>query len=469
MLKTIKMHNTIEIKKDASITATFWRYTVPAVAAMIVNGLYQLVDGIFVGHYIGADGLAAINIAWPVTTIVGGFGLMIGMGAGSLISIYRGENNSQKARTAMFTALLLCIGVGVLGSLYLLGLDKTLVDLQGATGAARQYALNYLEIFSYGAIITVAAGALPFLIRNDDSPMVATAMMVIGALLNIVLDYVFIGLFGWDLFGAAFATILAQLSTLFLGIVYLCSPYSKLSIFKHPLQVSFSDGKQSLKLGLSSLTMFMYYGVLIAFHNKLFVEYGSPISVAAFAIVGYLMALFYVLAEGVAEGMQPQVSFYHGAKQFDKIVKVVKLASLVSVMVGLTWIAVLNFFPEESIQLFNGNDNQALTDEATTGIRLHLSMMFLDGLIVIASMYFLSVNKGGTSLAISLSNMFAQLPFLYILPQFLGLEGVWLAMPISNIVLASIIIPMMWRHILRQRSQKYVGSDELITAAAIAD
>ena len=328
------MH-TEEINKDASITATFWRFTIPAVAAMIVNGLYQLVDGIFVGHYIGAEGLEAINIAWPVTTLVAGFGLLVGMGAGSVISIYRGENDLSKARNAMTTGLVLCLLLGALSSIYLFFSSEFLVDLQGASGAAHQYALNYLSVFTYGAVITVMAGALPFLIRNDDSPLVATGLMVIGALMNILLDYVFIGLWGWDLKGAAFATVLAQLSTVILGLCYFASPKSFLQIFKHPLSISFRDGKQSFYLGCSSLVMFMYYGVLVAFHNRLFVEYGSPVSVAAFAIVGYLMTLFYVVAEGIGEGMQPQVSFYHGAKQFDKIVQVVKLASGVAVAAGI--------------------------------------------------------------------------------------------------------------------------------------
>ncbi|MBV7300723.1 MATE family efflux transporter [Enterovibrio paralichthyis] len=438
------------LKPGESLTKTFWRYTIPAIAAMVVNGLYQMVDGIFVGHYIGAEGLEAINIGWPVIAVVGGTGLMIGMGSGSLISIYRGEGNLTGARTAMATGLVLTILLGLVASAYLLVGAEKLVDLQGVTGVARDYAINYLMVYALCAAVTVASSALPFLIRNDDSPVVATAMMVVGALANIVLDYLFIGVLDFKLAGAAWATVLAQGITVVIAMAYLLSKRSYLAIFRHKLNLSLSDAKQSMAMGVSSLVMFLYYGVLVAIHNRLFAEYGSPLSIASFAIVGYLMTLYYVVAEGIAEGMQPQVSYYHGAKQYQNIVKVAKLATVVSLGAGILWLAVLNLFPDTMIGLFN-NANETLMKEATYGMRIHLSAMYLDGLIVLASMYFLSVGKGGTSLAISVGNMLVQFPFLAILPRIYGVDGVWMSMPISNVVLASIVIPVMWRHIYRQK------------------
>ncbi len=137
-------------------------------------------------------------------------------------------------------------------------------------------------------------------------------------------------------------------------------------------------------------------------------------------------------------------------RQFSNIAKVTKLATMVSLGAGLLWLGVLNAFPEHVIGWFT-TGAPALVEEATLGIRLHLSAMYLDGLIILASMYFLSVGKGGTSLSISVANMLVQFPFLAIMPNLFGLQGVWMAMPLSNIVLASIVIPLMWRHIKRQR------------------
>ncbi|WP_236689297.1 MATE family efflux transporter [Photobacterium kishitanii] len=156
------MYTSSEIQQNSSIARTFWRYTIPTVAAMAVNGLYQVVDGVFVGHYVGAEGLAAINTSWPVIALVSGLGLLIGMGAGSLISIYRGEQNTEYARTAMVTGLGLIIALGLLASLYLIMFSEPLIALQGATGKTLQYANDYLMVFSLYGIITVASGALPF-------------------------------------------------------------------------------------------------------------------------------------------------------------------------------------------------------------------------------------------------------------------------------------------------------------------
>ncbi len=436
--------------KEASIIVTYWRFTIPAITAMLVNGLYQLVDGIFLGQYVGADGLAAINTAWPITTFVSGLGLMLGMGAGSLISLARGEGNWEKARSAMVTGLLLCFGLGILGTGYLAFFSQPLIALQNATANVSILALEYIKPFIWTAPLTVLAGALPFLIRNDESPLIATSMLVLGAFLNIFLDYLFIGIFQWALFGAALATVLAQLAIVLSAAFYFCSAYSLLRIFSHPLKWCFIKAQKTLVGGASSLVMFMYYGILVAVHNRLFAQYGSPTSVASFAIIGYLMTLFYVVAEGIGEGLQPQVSYYQGAQKYQPIKKVVMLASVVSFSVGMIWLGVLNLFPAQIIHFFDGKDNPSLITEAILGIRLHLSAMSLDGLIIIASMYFLSIGRGSISLCIAIANMFIQFPFLAILPFFWGLEGVWLAMPLSTIFLAIIVVPYMWYHILTQ-------------------
>lgn len=138
------------INKKESISRTFWRFTIPAIATMLVNGLYQIVDGVFVGHYMGQEGLAAINIAWPVISVLGGVGLMIGMGAGSLVSTFRGMRQSSKARQAMGTGLLLILLVGALCSAFLYAFGPALLALQGADGVVGLYAVEYVAVFFWG-------------------------------------------------------------------------------------------------------------------------------------------------------------------------------------------------------------------------------------------------------------------------------------------------------------------------------
>jgi len=156
--------------------------------------------------------------------------------------------------------------------------------------------------------------------------------------------------------------------------------------------------------------------------------------------------MYYLLAEGVAGGMQPPVSYYFGSGQVNKIKATLILAVKVVLITGICAVILLNLFPETMISLFVNND-PALMSETVNGLRLHLFSMFLDGFIALASVYFMAVNQGGKALSISAGNMLIQLPFLYLLPQWLGVDGVWLSVPVSNVVLFLVVAPMVWQDI----------------------
>lgn len=434
-----------------SISQNFWRYAIPSIAAMMVTGLYQIVDGIFVGHYVGYQGLAAINMAWPITYLLSGLGLMIGIGGGTLISIARGEKNAHHAQRALDHVVLLIVAVSVIAFVFFALFGERLLTIQGADHTIKALALQYVQSFGWAAFITIFAGAIPMLIRNDDSPKIATGLLMAGALTNIVLDYIFIGLFQWQLQGAAVATIIAQSVTVTGGIIYFYSSRSPLTIHFTIKNIQLSHCWKIMSLGSSVLIMYLYTSFVVALHNYQFMQYGTELTVSAFAIVGYMMTLYYLVAEGIAEGMQPPVSYYYGAKQSQNISKTTYLAIKVTIIAGISWFALLYSFPQTLIGLFN-SANTALISEAVGGIKLHLFAMFLDGLIVLATVYFMSVDKAGKALTISVSNMLVQLPFLYFLPQWLGVNGVWLSMPLSTILLSLFVLPMVW-HDLQQRNK----------------
>ncbi|RJX71036.1 MATE family efflux transporter [Vibrio sinensis] len=436
-----------------SISKTFWRFAIPSIAAMLVNGLYQVIDGIFVGHYVGYEGLAGINLAWPVIGVLAGLGMLVGMGAGSLISIFRGENNTRKAQHTLYTALGL-IGLGGLILMVLLNTHaSTLLIAQGATGNVLAMGSAYIEVFSWGAIFTIASGALPMLIRNDESPNFATGLMISGAVINIVLDYLFIGHLGWALQGAAIATIIAQISITVVAILYFFSRFSQLRLTLHNLYFNMAIAIKIIVLGASSLFMYAYLSLMVALHNKLFMSYGSSVHVGAYAIVGYLVTMYYLLAEGLSSGMQPPVSYYYGAKQGEKIRATLEIAAKAVILTGITAIALLNIFPNTLVSMFSQNEPM-LTLETVNGIRLHLFGMFLDGFFALASVYFMAIDKGGKALMISMGNMLIQLPFLYVMPKLMGVDGIWLAVPLSNLALAVIVIPMVWTDVNRRANMK---------------
>ncbi|EJE8557108.1 MATE family efflux transporter [Vibrio vulnificus] len=440
---------------NTSIYRQFWHYTIPTIAAMLVNGLYQVVDGIFIGHYVGAAGLAGINVAWPLIGSILGIGLMVGVGTGALASIRLGEKQPQKAQAVLSTGLVLLLLMSPVVSVLLGCFADDFLRLQGAEGEVFQLGLQYLDVLVFSCLFTLGSIAMPILLRNDGSPNLATMLMVLGAITNIVLDYLFIGLLQWQLTGAAIATALAQMVVLLVGLRYFFSRKAKLCLSKRNFSFQWRLLPQIFAIGTSSFFMYAYGSMMVALHNSLLLSYGSPVLVGAYAILGYIIVVYYLIAEGIANGMQPLASFYHGAGHSDHIKKLLKIAMSSAVLTGMVFIGLLNLFPEQVVAVFNANDAE-LTQHTITGIRLHMFAMFLDGFLVVTAAYYQSVNRGGKALFVSIGNMMVQLPFLFIMPKLLGITGVWLAFPLSNIALTLVVAVMLWRDIKRMPKNQWV-------------
>lgn len=429
---------------QVSIYRQFWRYAIPTIAAMLVNGLYQVVDGIFIGHYVGAEGLAGINVAWPLIGSVLGIGLMVGVGTGALASIKLGEKNLDQARKLLSTGLSLLLLISPLVAWLLANYADDFLRWQGAEGAVYQLGLQYLEVLVYSCVFTLGSIAMPILLRNDGSPNLATMLMIFGAVSNIALDYLLIGVLQWQLTGAAIATALAQMIVTFVGLSYFLSRKAKLRLSRDSFAFQWRALPNIVAVGTSSFFMYAYGSMMVALHNSLLLQYGSPILVGAYAILGYIVVVYYLIAEGIANGMQPLASFNHGAGNRSNIRKLLKVAMSSAVLTGVVFVVLLNLFPENVVAVFNADD-QALTESTVKGIRLHMFAMFLDGFLVVCAAYYQSINRGGKALFVSIGNMLVQLPFLFVMPKLFGITGVWLAFPLSNIALSSVVAVMLWR------------------------
>ncbi|MEF1165497.1 sodium-coupled multidrug efflux MATE transporter VmrA [Vibrio campbellii] len=429
-----------------SIYKQFWKYTIPTVAAMLVNGLYQVVDGIFIGRYVGADGLAGINVAWPIIGSILGIGMMVGVGTGALASIKQGEKDSEGAKRILSTGLLLLVALMPIVATTLFFFADDFIRWQGAEGRVYELGLQYLHILSVACVFSLGSIAVPFLLRNDDSPNLATILMVIGAVINIVLDYIFIAWLSWELTGAAIATALAQMVVTILGVGYFFTSRANMRLSFSDLKMQFDVIPKIVMIGTSSFFMYAYGSMMVALHNALFAQYGSALLIGAYAILGYIVTVYYLIAEGIANGMQPLVSYNHGARNQDNIRKLLKVAMGTSVLGGVAFVILMNIFPYEFVSVFN-NADQHLIDATVVGIRLHMFALFLDGFLVVAAAYYQSVNKGSKAMFVTIGNMVIQLPFLFIMPKLLGVTGIWIAFPLSNIALSLVVMTMLWRDI----------------------
>ncbi|ELF6481170.1 MATE family efflux transporter [Vibrio fluvialis] len=433
---------------STSIYRQFLRYAIPTVAAMLVNGLYQVVDGIFIGHYVGAEGLAGINVAWPVIGTILGMGMLVGVGTGALASIKQGEKDLHSAKRILATGLLTLVMLAPIVAAILWFFADDFLRWQGAQGRTFELGMQYLQILIIGCVFTLGSIAMPFLLRNDDSPNLATLLMVVGALCNIVLDYVLIAWLQWELTGAAIATAISQLIVTGLGFSYFFSKRAKLRLTRACLSMEWRYLPKIFAIGVSSFFMYAYGSTMVALHNSLIIQYGNAVMVGAYAILGYIVTVYYLTVEGIANGMQPLASFNHGARQYGNIRRLLKVAMSIAVLGGVVFVLMINLFPEQVIGIFNSNDPR-LMDGAVFALKLHMFALFLDGFLVVSAAYYQATNHGGKAMFVTVGNMMVQLPFLYILPKLYGITGVWIAFPLSNIALSCVVGVMLWRDVSR--------------------
>lgn len=426
------------------VNRLFWRYTIPAVAGMLVNGLYSTIDGIFIGQVVGAQGLAAMNLCWPVFGIIIGIGMMIGMGSSAHSAIARGQGDLPRAKAILGNGILLMLLAGLLLTAILFYVGKPSLLLMGATGSVYEMGSDYLFYISLAATMATAGAGLPMMVRNDERPQLATLIISTGAILNIVLDYLFIIVWQQGIAGAAIATIFAQSVTAIWSLFYFFSPKARLRLRLKDLGMRLKDSWHILATGIPSLTMFAYLSFVLAVHNKLFLIYGSVTTLAAFTIVGYIQAVYYMTAEGIANGIQPIVSFNKGANNNSNIHAAIRMGVTAALGLGIGTVIFINLIPEAIAGVFN-RDNAQLMSETVFGLRLHLMTMFLDGFIVVAAAYFQSLAKSRTATFITVGNMAVQIPLLIALPPLFGATGVWLAMPISNIFLAAVVVWLLMK------------------------
>lgn len=437
-----------------NVSATYWRYTWPTVFAMLVSGFYQIVDGIFVGNFLGADGLAAINTAWPWIGLIAGVGLMVGMGAGIHCSIAQGETHPRKARQFIVHGLWLLLLLGVLVGAMVTAWGEQLLQVQGAKAQVLHHGRDYLRIFGWCSPLIMASLALPILVRNLGAPLLATGMMLSGAVLNVLLDYLFIVILGWGLEGAAWATVLGESLSVCIGLVFLFSRANALSLSPADLCLwpQGASYRAILGSGASSLLMYLYASFAVVLHNAALMRYGNTVHVAAYAVTGYVMTLYYLLAEGLATGMQPLVSYFHGAGYPAAIRQTFMLALRWIIGTGVVFVGLILLLPYAWTRIFVSPDDVALTQATVQALQLHLFALFIDGLLVLAAAYFQAINDNKKAIAITVLNMLIQVPALLMLAPWLGVTGVFLALPISTVILGVGIAVVLKRHLPQTRA-----------------
>jgi putative MATE family efflux protein len=414
------------------IGALLAQYSIPAVIAMVVNAIYNVVDRVFIGQFAGEEALAGLTIAFPVMMILFSFANLIGIGGAALISIKLGEKD-EKAASKVFGNTL---GLGILVmATILLAISTNLQFILGLFGAdpgVLDYASVYLRIIFLGSVFQMLSFILNCTVRTEGRPLLSMVAMISSALTNIILDFFFISILGWGVAGAAYATIAGQ----FVGLGILASFYLRgkshlhLSVKDFALQGSILI--QIVTIGFATFLSTVGTSLAMLFINRGLSTYGGVAAVTAMGVVNSLYTFFIMPVMGITQGLMPIIGYNHGARQKDRVSKTLRLGILIGIVFSTLVFLSMELFPTVFIKMFlePGSPTIAVTKN---GLRIFLLMLPLLSINLIGVAYFQAIGKGRVSIVLGMLRQFLfLLPLLFVLPPLMGLNGVWAATPIAD-------------------------------------
>ncbi|HHQ4694354.1 MATE family efflux transporter [Aeromonas veronii] len=429
----------------APLSRLFWRYVTPTVAAMLITGIYVTIDGIFVGHVLGQDGMAGLMLAYPICAVLYAVGALIGMGASSLVSFYLGQGNPAKARHIVGNALVMVLLASALLSFIGIRYGEPMLAWMGAEGEIFTAGLSYLQAYAWLGVFAVLSMAFSSLLRNDGRPGFVTLIMVVGGLLNVLLDYLLMVVFPFGLAGVATATMLSQAVTGLACLRHFFTPRSQLRISWDTLRPDLRLMGETVRLGISSFLMYLYLSVVLALHNKALLAVGTSLHVAAYGVISYTEAFFYLVFEGIAMGIQPIASFNAGAGHWRRVLRIRNLALGVTLGIALCAMIPLYLWPEAAVYLFAG-DNATLLPVASLGIWLYFWGLPMEGLLLVGATYFQAINRARIASLLTGGKLVLIGGFLWGFSTLWGVPGVWLALPTCS----SLLVLVMWRAMRRE-------------------
>lgn len=416
----------------------FISYVVPSMISMLIAGSFSIVDSIFIGQSSGKIGLAAVSVTWPLLMLFGALGDLFGTGAAIIVSQSKGRKELDKAKEAFGNMLCLLFFISLfLGIIVYWNLADILL-LFGATEEMLPLSVSYAIILVVGNMASMLMVSLVSIIRNDGRPDVAMWLTVCGLLLNIVLDYVFIFPMQGGLVGAAYATLLSQALCSIAGILYFASRYTELRYCRSMFKITWQNIKQISVNGIPSFGNQMTIIGMLFLHNYQSIKYGGVNGLAVYTFIGAVESLGSMLMTGLSLGVQPLVSFLYGSKKYVRQNIIGNMGYYTAFFIGviLMGISILgrNIFPS----WFNLTGEVA--QMASHGLVISSTAFLLLGVVRVAGFYYQSTGKIGIASLLVYGDAFIVLPLcLFILPLYFGLDGVWLAMPVSRVILFAFV------------------------------
>ncbi|GAB6171104.1 MATE family efflux transporter [Paradesulfitobacterium aromaticivorans] len=427
---------------EEKIGKLLFKFSIPAIIGMLVNALYNIVDRIFVGHGVGSLALSGIALTFPIPLLIMAFGMLIGLGATSLISIRLGEKKKEEAELIVGNSFMLLLGISLgITLLSYLFMDAMLIQF-GASAEVLPYAREYIKVLLLGAAFQNVGFGMNNFIRAEGNPKTAMLTMILGAVLNTILNPIFIFGLHLGIVGSALATVISQVVVSVWVLSYFLGSRAMLRLRVHNLRLDLAIVKGILAIGMSPFAMQLVASLITVLFNKSLAHYGGDLAIAAMGIINSIVMLIFMPVFGLNQGAQPIIGYNYGARKYNRVKTALKLGAFWATVITTTGFLLTLVFPGALIAMFSKDDTE-LIRLGVSGLRLFLIMLPIIGFQVAAVNYFQATGQPRKSLFLSMSRQLIFLaPFILILPHFWGLTGVWLAGPASD--LASSILTAIW-------------------------
>lgn len=424
------------------------QYALPAIIAQTAASLYNMVDSIFIGHGVGPMAISGLAITFPLMNLAAAFGAMVGVGASTLISVRLGQKDYDTARQVLGNVFVLNLILGISFSVVVLAFLDPILYFFGGSDETVPYARDFMEIILLGNCITHMYLGLNSVLRSSGHPKKAMYATIATVVINIILAPIFIYGFDWGIRGAAIATILAQACSLGWLIKIFSNKNEIIHFHKGIFRLKRKIVLDSLAIGLSPFLMNVAACLIVIVINQGLQKYGGDYAIGAYGIANRLSFVIVMIVMGLNQGMQPIAGYNFGARQFDRVNKVLKLTIIYATCVTTFGFLVAMFIPELAVGIFTTDEQ--LIELSAIGLRITLMFFPIVGFQMVTSNFFQSIGMAGKAIFLSLSRqMLILLPCLFILPHFFGVWGVWYSMPVSDF-LASLIAATMLTHQYRK-------------------
>ena len=431
------------------------QYAIPAIIAMTASSLYNMADSIFIGHGVGALAISGLALTFPLMNLAAAFGSLVGVGASTLVSVKLGQKDYDGANHILGNVLVLNVLLGVGFTLVFWLLLDPILYFFGASEQTIGYARDYMRIILLGNVITHMYLGLNSVLRSSGFPKMAMYATLSSVIINCVLNPLFIFVFNWGIQGSAWATVISQAISLTGQLIHFSKPTQLLHFRKGIYRLRAEIVQAILSIGLSPFLMNLCSCMIVILINRGLKEHGGDMAIGAYGIVNRIAFLFVMIIMGFNQGMQPIAGYNFGAKFYHRVTEVTRLTMRWAVGVASVGFLLCQLTPEVIIGLFT--TDQELIDIASKGLHIVFAVYPIVGFQMVATNFFMSIGMSRKAIFLSLTRQLIFLiPCLIILPPLMGQIGVWISIPIADVMAASVTAFMLIRQFKKFKMERQV-------------